>query len=50
MFPNGLPIINNNQSPPYTHQPIYMYPMRIKLDLPKFDGDEKKGDGWINKA
>jgi hypothetical protein len=39
-----------NHLPPYTNQPILAYPMREKLDLPKFDGNEKQGMAWFNKA
>jgi hypothetical protein len=47
MSPNGLMIVN--LPPPYTTQPIYMYLMRVKLELSKFDGDEKQSVAWINK-
>jgi hypothetical protein len=48
MPPNNLPI--TNQLPSYTNQPIFAYPMRAKLELPKFDKNEKQGIAWFNKA
>jgi hypothetical protein len=49
MFPNSSPIVNINQPQPLSTQPIFGYPMRLKLELPKFDGDEKQSVAWINK-
>jgi hypothetical protein len=50
MFPGGLPIVNVNQTPPYSTQPMFGYMMRIKLELSKFDGDGKQSVAWGNKA
>ena len=39
-----------NQLSLYTHQPIFAYSMRAKLELSKFDENEKKGVAWFNKV
>jgi hypothetical protein len=46
--PHGLVI--TNQFPSYTNQPIFTYPIRAKLKLSKFDGNEKQGVAWFNKV
>lgn len=37
-----------NQLPPYTPEPIFAYLLRGKLELYKFDGNEKHCVAWFN--
>jgi hypothetical protein len=39
---NGIVVITN-YSPPYTNPLIFAYPMREKVEISKFDENEKKG-------
>jgi len=45
--PQGM--IVPNQFPPYANQTIF-YPPRAKLELSKFNGNEKQGVAWFNKV
>jgi len=48
MPPNGLVI--TKQFPPYPNLLIFAYLMREKLQLSKFNGNEKQDVAWFNKA
>jgi hypothetical protein len=40
-------MVVHNQFPPYTN---FAYPPRAKLELSKFNKNEKQGVAWFNKA
>ena len=45
--PHKVPLFNiPSISIPHAHR----YQIKVKLELPKFDGDEKQCIAWINKA
>jgi hypothetical protein len=47
-IPQGMVV--PKQFPPYTNQTIFAYPLREKLELSKFEGNEKQGLVQFNKA
>lgn len=46
-IPQGMVV--PNKFPPYANQTGFYLP-RAKLELSKFDGNEKQGAAWFNKA